>query len=764
LLTATPIQIASENLYQLLRLVDPDQFYDQSLFGDMLNANSCIVRAQRALWRHPSDLPVARDALLQAKQSDYFKNDAVLGRIAEHLRDAGDHAEKRIEILRLLESRSLLSQYMTRSRKREVLEKRVERAPQVLSVSFSPAESAIYDHVTQNIRAQAVGKTGVSLFSLIARQRQMASSIVGALESWRDKNLLDELLWEDFGITSGLATGAPENSSDDENIGPDNAHAPAAFGFQHDIAALERGDEKYGALRRFLKEELQKDPGEKFVVFAFFRGTLKYLARRLKADGVIATLMMGEMGIDKDKIIGDFANPQGPSVLLSSEVGSEGIDLQFCRFIVNYDLPWNPMKVEQRIGRVDRLGQKAERISIINLKIENTIEDRILMRLYNRINVFRESIGDLEEILGEVTERLIIDLFNPNLTDEERERRSAAAELAICNTQQEQKKLEEEAVNLVGFSDYILDHINESRDRGRWLSAAELRALVEDFFALKYPGTKIEDGPQIENSARILLSEEAQCDFGHFRVDTSPAMRTRLHASGRPILCIFDPRRSKEIGPEVEFIEPSHPLIQWIRASYEHDQAKLHRVPAIKLPAADAGVPPGDYVFGANRWSLRGLKTDQLLAFRAVRLGDPEPLNAADSEALLTVATREGKSFPNAINVLPDINSICKAAVACEECLADAFGKRLSDFEAENKVRCDQQETSARKLAERRIEELNRRLSRYRVAGNLRPVAMTEGLLRKEQEQLRAKIDRVGKRRQVDPTMVQLALGVIRVV
>jgi SNF2 family DNA or RNA helicase len=92
LLTATPIQIASDNLYQLLRLVDPDQFYDLYLFGDMLKANSCIVRAQRALWRQPSDLPGAREALLQAEQSDYFKNDAVLGRIAEHLSDAGDDA------------------------------------------------------------------------------------------------------------------------------------------------------------------------------------------------------------------------------------------------------------------------------------------------------------------------------------------------------------------------------------------------------------------------------------------------------------------------------------------------------------------------------------------------------------------------------------------------------------------------------------------------------------------------------------------------
>ena len=119
---------------------------------------------------------------------------------------------------------------------------------------------------------------------------------------------------------------------------------------------------------------------------------------------------MGAMGNQKDEIIEQFRDAGGPSVLLSSEVGSEGIDLQFCRFVVNYDLPWNPMRVEQRIGRLDRLGQKAERISIINLAVTNTVEDRILMRIYERINVFRESIGDLEEILGETTEQLMLSL------------------------------------------------------------------------------------------------------------------------------------------------------------------------------------------------------------------------------------------------------------------------------------------------------------------------------------------------------------------
>jgi SNF2 family DNA or RNA helicase len=755
LLTATPIQIGSDNLYQLLRLVDPDQFYDSFLFQDMLSANSHIVRAQRALWQQPADIDAAMAALKDAASSDYFKQDAVLGRITDILRDGGGDPERRVEVLRLLESRSLLSQYMTRSRKREVLGKRVERAPQVLNVEFSESEASIYSHVTDRIRDQAVGKSGVSLFSLIARQRQMASSIVGALESWREKNYLEELLWEDFGVL--------EDGPDNNGAVPDGEiDSPVAYGFRYDMAALEKGDAKYRSLIEFLKRQLKENPKEKFVIFAFFRGTLKYLARRLKADGVSAALIMGDMGKEKDGVIQQFSMSDGPSVLLSSEVGSEGIDLQFCRFLVNYDLPWNPMRVEQRIGRLDRLGQKAERISIINLAVTNTIEDRILMRLYDRINVFRESIGDLEEILGEITEKVLVDLLNPNLTDEERERNSMDAELAIRNTQKHQQELEQEAVNLVGFSDYILEHIKDSRERGRWLSAHELRSLVEDFFARKYPGTKIEPA-EPEHEARIVLSEEAKRSLGYFIADTQPATRTGLHRSSRPILCNFDPRRAQEGGGNVEFIEPSHPLIQWIRSNYEDDQTQLHRVTAVNLPRAHAAVPPGDYVFSSHRWSFNGLKSDQLLAFRAMRLGDGKPLGGADSEALLAAASQHGAALPNAVNVLPPIDGLCTAAVNCEEVLADAFGERMSDFEAENTVRCDQQETSARKFAQRRIDDLNRRLHKFRSENNTRPIAMTEGLIRKEEEQLQAKIDRVSRRRNVDPTMVHLALGVVRV-
>jgi hypothetical protein len=236
-----------------------------------------------------------------------------------------------------------------------------------------------------------------------------------------------------------------------------------------------------------------------------------------------------------------------------------------------------------------------------------------------------------------------------------------------------------------------------------------------------------------------------------------------LHRSNRPVFCAFDPRKAGDVSAEAEFIEPSHPLIQWIRARYQGEQDLLHRVVAIRLDEKDAEVPAGLYVFSAQRWSFEGLKSDQLLTFRALNLTTGRSYGAAESEALITAASRFGHVLQNALNVLPGLPEICEAAVRCEEALADAFGERLSDFEAENKVRCDQQKTSAEKLARRRLEGFHGRIEKFRREGNLRPIPMTEGLIRKEEEQLSTKLERIANRQQVDPTMISLATGAIKV-
>src|SRR6185295_7418694 len=102
---------------------------------------------------------------------------------------------------------------------------------------------------------------------------------------------------------------------------------------------------------------------------------------------------------ERGPIVERFASDPQIRVLLSSEVGSEGIDLQFCSIVINYDLPWNPMRVEQRIGRVHRLGQEHP-VRVINLVARGTIEAYVLEILDRKIRMFELIVGEMEEILG----------------------------------------------------------------------------------------------------------------------------------------------------------------------------------------------------------------------------------------------------------------------------------------------------------------------------------------------------------------------------
>ena len=95
---------------------------------------------------------------------------------------------------------------------------------------------------------------------------------------------------------------------------------------------------------------------------------------------------------------------QQKDILISTEAGSQGINLQFCKNLINYDLPWNPMKLEQRIGRIHRLGQTSD-VNIYNLFTIDTVEEKILKLLYDKINLFKSVIGNMDNILMD-TERM----------------------------------------------------------------------------------------------------------------------------------------------------------------------------------------------------------------------------------------------------------------------------------------------------------------------------------------------------------------------
>jgi SNF2 family DNA or RNA helicase len=138
--------------------------------------------------------------------------------------------------------------------------------------------------------------------------------------------------------------------------------------------------------------------GERTLVFTEFRATQEYLAEQLGGLGVPVLLFHGEQAAwERERALRRFA-AEPKAVLLSTECGGQGLNMQFCHHVVNYDLPWNPMKVEQRIGRVHRLGQEHD-VYVYNLYAEKTVEEYLLRLLDDKINLFRQVIGELDVIL-----------------------------------------------------------------------------------------------------------------------------------------------------------------------------------------------------------------------------------------------------------------------------------------------------------------------------------------------------------------------------
>jgi SNF2 family DNA or RNA helicase len=159
---------------------------------------------------------------------------------------------------------------------------------------------------------------------------------------------------------------------------------------------------------------LTKNPQEKKVVFTQYLKSLNSIATLLGRRGFPFVSFSGELPArEKDEAIRRFRDDV--PILLSTESGGEGRNLQFCNTLINFDLPWNPMRIEQRIGRLHRIGQSRD-VFIFNLSVRDTLEDHILDILENKINMFEMVVGEIEPLLGHLAEErefdeIILDIW-----------------------------------------------------------------------------------------------------------------------------------------------------------------------------------------------------------------------------------------------------------------------------------------------------------------------------------------------------------------
>jgi len=232
------------------------------------------------------------------------------------------------------------------------------------------------------------------------------------------------------------------------------------------LAAYPNGREtKVEKLLRGLGALWEQNPNEKVVIFATYLATVDLLSREIDAaypgQGVVV-LRGGDHGT---KLAAEkkFRRSDGPRVLICTAAGREGINLQFSRVLFNFDLPWNPMDVEQRIGRIHRYGQK-DTAQVYNLVLSDTIEGKIFLLLTDKLLEIAKALGKVDEhgnvtedlkaqILGQLSDRLSYDtLYRDALSDPELKRTQQELEAAVANANEARKVVFELFQDLDRFS------------------------------------------------------------------------------------------------------------------------------------------------------------------------------------------------------------------------------------------------------------------------------------------------------------------------
>jgi superfamily II DNA or RNA helicase len=170
-------------------------------------------------------------------------------------------------------------------------------------------------------------------------------------------------------------------------------------------------EEKFKQLQELLKSNGVLDKGEKLVIFTEHKDTLTYLEERLTKSGgyKVATIHGGKMVDERRQAQWDFAKPE-TQILIATDAAGEGINLQFCRLLINWDIPWNPNRLEQRMGRIHRYGQKQD-VLVFNLVAGNTREGQVLQRLLSKLDIIRDSMGDdrVYDVIQDVLENVRLD-------------------------------------------------------------------------------------------------------------------------------------------------------------------------------------------------------------------------------------------------------------------------------------------------------------------------------------------------------------------
>ena len=722
-LSATPLNLGNDDLYNLLELLAPGEFDDRTVLEQRLAPNAILNRVAASLTDR-SVTPGERIGWLDRLDDLVFgptvtrrPEYADLRSLVEQPVTAATTPQARRAISRL----HALSAVVTRTRKIEVEEHKAVREPIPIDVAWTATEAKLY-RAYDDWQRERARRRGVPVGFATQIPLRLASTCLPAA---RDQVLA---------LASGAAASARSDYEIDEELDETGTDDFDLLDFDDELppdelvaAARQLGDvdTKYDRFEEQLRRIVES--GKQVLVFSFSRPTLAYLERRLTGAVRTVTMHGGVPREERPELIGRFRRGDF-DVMLASRVASEGLDFEFCSAVVNYDLPWNPMEVEQRIGRIDRFGQTEEKILVLNFHTPGTVETDIVERVHSRIGVFTDSIGELEPIIRHGMGQLRKAMFDFTLTLEQRERRIDESLAAIEEQRLALDEVENASTFLASADQADIDGLERDLlGSGRYIGQPELVLLLESWI-------------ERTEGARCKVSAD-----GHwFHVIGSPA----LEADVRNVQTVGERSASeidllaRDLRNEVEVhlcLDQEHarrngaPLLTanhpFVRAALAASGTGTARHAAVRLRSAD--LEPGRFLVLVSLARWNGVRPSAEMWTSAVALDGSE--RGPEVGNTLLSALAEASWGQGAVDETPLDRALSSAMSMARRRQLEEEARRSE----ENSALLDLRRLSLRETFRRKRNVISRRIETARSRGSAVAIRLGESQLAAQDRLLR---------------------------
>jgi hypothetical protein len=474
---------------------------------------------------------------------------------------------------RLLAELNTLSTVITRTKKVEVDDRKAKRTEARHQIVWQESEVEFYDEYINWCSRRAAEKNSPLHFAM-----QMPLRLASACLPMARRAVLDP-------VGFGRITDADDNLSADR-LEPHAELIEAARRLPEGV------DTKFDALQSVLRELHSRK--RRALVFTFSVPTLAYLADRLRDEFRIEVMNGRVKREQRRRIMADFRAGDYDFVF-ANRVASEGLDFEFCSAVINYDLPWNPMEIEQRIGRIDRIGQQEETILIVNFVNEYTIDERILERLLDRIAIFESSIGALEPIITADATKALKAGFDFTLSADQREQKVREVLMAIEEQRAGVQDLSDASGALLVTNDVDVAGLEKDLVRtGRYVGQRELALLIDDWAQIEgAPGMRFADDGRtvalLGNPAMAARVDELAAKAQRTRLEVGPVSAMLRGEVAIPL--VLDQELARTGGGTL--LTATSPLTVAAVAVPGHRHA---RFASLRLSADARDVTPGVYV------------------------------------------------------------------------------------------------------------------------------------------------------------------------